>query len=188
MQPVRTLLTRSFPHRGEMRCKLPLSPSLDPILVPSASVPATARTELSSENEHFSNTESRATPTCLPDFRTAAPGTLDHPQKGIGSFVAHGGSPRAVQREIESDDVDSWLSQQTKIAGFGVFGDHGSHGLLSHAAAARDPSRLQAGIGDADVRVQPAAGGRDGVGRNQSRAGQFVFRAVGGHTLGDHLY
>ena len=47
------------------------------------------------------------------------------------------------------------------------------------------PWRLQAGVGDGDVRVDAGAGGRDGVDRHRHVVGEAVLLAVGDRPLLD---
>ena len=104
-------------------------------------------------------------------------------------FDARAASPAARAREesgwrssaeclVELGGVDARLAEQAEEAAVGVVVDELLDAVEREAAHGGDAARLDAGVGDGDVRVDARAGRRDGVGRDLRVRQAGVVRAV----------
>src|ERR1700730_5197867 len=96
-------------------------------------------------------------------------------------------SVQVVHGQVQVEDVDRLLPQETKPTVVGVGVDQLKHGLHGDLAGAGDPCRLQPGVRDRDVGVE--ARGRSGnrVDRYLGLVGQVVELPVGDRPLGHRV-
>src|SRR5262249_49871359 len=87
----------------------------------------------------------------------------------------------AVQRKVDGEHVDTWLSKDTEGAALSVAIDQLPHGLRVEFALARNARHLIQRRGRADVRIEPAARGGDQIDGNGSRVAR-IGGAEGVHT------
>src|SRR5688572_4498503 len=81
--------------------------------------------------------------------------------------------PERVECEVEPQDVDARLADETAEAALGFALSQRADTLLSQTARLGDTGGLEQGIGRADMRVEAASRGGDGIGRH--RTGPAVF-------------
>src|SRR5664280_1176937 len=89
-----------------------------------------------------------------------------------------------VQREVEVQDVDTWLTQESKRASLGVCGDQCLNLRNAQAARAGDALDLFLGVGGADLGVQAGPAGQQRVGGDLGRV-DAVEGGGGGPTVLD---
>src|ERR1019366_92339 len=85
---------------------------------------------------------------------------------------------RLIERPIEQKHVHPRLAEDMEIAIVGMLGDERGNFFEREAAGFRNARGLELCVGHTDVRVEAAAGGRDGVGGDGRVGGEAVGRAV----------
>ena len=88
-----------------------------------------------------------------------------------------------IEREVEAEDVDAGIAEDTQIRPFGVLPDKCAHLIERNAARFCHARDLQLGIARTDVRVEAAARGSYGIGGHGIVRAQAIFRAIGGDTI-----
>src|SRR5262245_66482580 len=78
----------------------------------------------------------------------------------------------AIQRQVDLEHVHRRSAHEAKPPRSGVLLDQPLDRGGVGAALPGDPRRLQAGVGDADVRIESAAAGGNGVRGNDRRVGR----------------
>ena len=93
-----------------------------------------------------------------------------------------------VQRQIEPQNVHSRVAQDAQVRTIGVLLDQFHDLFLRHLARVRHTLRLQPRVLRTDVRIQPRAGGRDGVGGDEGgEVGGDQDGAAGGVVVGERV-
>ena len=90
---------------------------------------------------------------------------------------------RSSSARLSSTTLTPGSPSTPKVAAVGVVVDHPADRADVEAALGGDPRRLQAGVGDRDVRVEARARRGHGVDGHQRIGGEAVLRAVGGDAL-----
>jgi hypothetical protein len=90
-----------------------------------------------------------------------------------------------VEGAIQQEHVDGGLAEDDEVAGVRGGGDEGGDLVEGEVARFGDAGGLEAGVGGADVRIESAGGGGDGVGGDGGVRGEVVGGAVGGDGGGD---
>ena len=110
----------------------------------------------------------------LPDARR---GTKVNPKRA----ASHGPSLwtcDAVEREVEIEDVDRFLAQNTELPVVHVIVDQRAHHRHCETSSLRHPGRLHPSVGDADVGVETRAGRGDRVDRHLGPLDEPVLFSV----------
>src|SRR5450759_533308 len=89
-----------------------------------------------------------------------------------------------VQREVEVQDVDPWLAEESERASLGVLGDQCLNLCHAQAAHSGDAGDLLLGVGGADLGVEAGPAGQQRV-RGDVRRVDAVEGGGGGPTLLD---
>src|SRR5450759_5483009 len=89
-----------------------------------------------------------------------------------------------VQREVEVQDVDAWLAEESERASLGVCGDQGLHPRHAQAAFPGDARDLLSGVRRADLGVEAGPAGQQRV-RGDLRGVDAVERGGGGPAILD---
>src|ERR1035437_7814082 len=102
------------------------------------------------------------------------------------SSVGRAGSAACgcVQREVEVQDVDAWLAEESERASLGVCGDQSLNLRHAQAAYSGDAGDLLLGVGGADLGVQAGPAGQQRV-RGDLRRVDAVERGGGGPAVLD---
>jgi hypothetical protein len=82
---------------------------------------------------------------------------------------------QGIEREVQLQDIDSPLSQQSELASFRVLSNQLQHAVIIQASSAGDSLQLIQGSSRANVGVEPASGG----GNQIDRDGRVVARICG---------